>query len=630
MNFKKTALVLVFCVLLGWSVLGGLTRGTDSETNLDEHITTVDTPDMGGYSGGDAKGIEHAMEDILNNGQGVQVPKADGSTTNLVPDKGASYDVTILKTWVGDKSTGIGEWTITGIKIEKDEEKPDKGDKYSTEVSGTCPSKYVAKSASGTTTTCSTDWPLTWSCSGNQKYRTRDMCYDGTCSATETDAYTCPYGCGGGKCLPFPQFTMSPSPAIPTQKVTLNAGDSNDSYLGKNLQYQWFFDSVAIPETLAPVTTPTVQTTVPTGKTSIAVKLEVTSHNLTGDITTSLNNTVSKSLDEGAKNSVTLTMPILSAPVPKINAPSECIVPCADADINAAGTTGISPMTFLWEYGDGTSTTVYDAAQPGKNHPNAYQGQLTGAVALPLTLTVTDSTGTASASQQITIINHAPTADFFMEPSSADGYIPLTVKFTDNSSDITDSHAITGWAWNFGDGTSSAEQNPTHVYADHEDIYTVTLIATDKYGASGTVQKTVNVRQRPLITGFKVTNPTTPNEVAYITINCSKPTTAKIEFYDKDNHPLTDQELPNISQFTAPFTCSSNTITPQFTNPGIYLIKVTLLKADGTPETECTNCPKTTNTVVGIEMQNVETPEMPAILAAGIALIVVLVVNRKK
>jgi PKD repeat protein len=46
---------------------------------------------------------------------------------------------------------------------------------------------------------------------------------------------------------------------------------------------------------------------------------------------------------------------------------------------------------------------------------------------------------------------------------------------------------ITSWKWDFGDGTSSTEQNPTHQYPakpGREGIYTVVLYVTGPDGTS--------------------------------------------------------------------------------------------------------------------------------------------------
>jgi PKD repeat protein len=43
------------------------------------------------------------------------------------------------------------------------------------------------------------------------------------------------------------------------------------------------------------------------------------------------------------------------------------------------------------------------------------------------------------------------------------GYMPLTVQFTDFSY-VPDSLSITSWTWQFGDGNSSSEQNPSNIF----------------------------------------------------------------------------------------------------------------------------------------------------------------------
>jgi len=54
-------------------------------------------------------------------------------------------------------------------------------------------------------------------------------------------------------------------------------------------------------------------------------------------------------------------------------------------------------------------------------------------------------------------VGTGPQADFSASPLS--GEVPLTVEFTDASTGDFDS-----WGWSFGDGGTSTEQNPTHVY----------------------------------------------------------------------------------------------------------------------------------------------------------------------
>lgn len=80
--------------------------------------------------------------------------------------------------------------------------------------------------------------------------------------------------------------------------------------------------------------------------------------------------------------------------------------------------------------------------------------------------------------------NVAPTASF--SASCTD----LGCTFTDTSSDSDGT--VAGWSWDFGDGTSSTAQSPSHSYAA-EGTYTVRLTVTDNEGATDSASQPVTV-----------------------------------------------------------------------------------------------------------------------------------------
>jgi hypothetical protein len=77
-----------------------------------------------------------------------------------------------------------------------------------------------------------------------------------------------------------------------------------------------------------------------------------------------------------------------------------------------------------------------------------------------------------------------PTAEFSFSP-----LLPTdldTIHFMDQSSG--QDGPIVSWKWDFGDGETSSEKNPSHRYAD-DGAYHVTSIVTDNDGATSTVTK---------------------------------------------------------------------------------------------------------------------------------------------
>ncbi len=75
----------------------------------------------------------------------------------------------------------------------------------------------------------------------------------------------------------------------------------------------------------------------------------------------------------------------------------------------------------------------------------------------------------------------SPNANFTANPTS--GVVPLAVQFTDQST-----NSPTSWSWKFGDGNTSTQQNPSHIY-QNTGIYSVSLEVSNS-GGEGTEVKT--------------------------------------------------------------------------------------------------------------------------------------------
>jgi serine protease len=93
-------------------------------------------------------------------------------------------------------------------------------------------------------------------------------------------------------------------------------------------------------------------------------------------------------------------------------------------------------------------------------------------------------------------------ADTRLAPSSSFDFNRsfLSVEMFNSSADIVGCGAgfLTGWHWDFGDGTTSTEWSPTHVYAE-EGTYPVTLTVTDNDGNIDAQTQEVEVTRAPLL-----------------------------------------------------------------------------------------------------------------------------------
>lgn len=122
------------------------------------------------------------------------------------------------------------------------------------------------------------------------------------------------------------------------------------------------------------------------------------------------------------------------------------------------------PTSWHWDFGDGKTSTARNPS-----HAYSQTGTYTVTLSIANEFGVTDST-----SQFVTLsAGEAPVAAFRWQ---ADG---LTVLFADAST----GGKPKSWSWDFGDGKTSTEQNPSHKYGS-AGTYRVTLTASNDAGSS--------------------------------------------------------------------------------------------------------------------------------------------------
>lgn len=178
-------------------------------------------------------------------------------------------------------------------------------------------------------------------------------------------------------------------------------------------------------------------------------------------------------------------------------------------------------VRWFWEFIDdgGTSNSQNPSRSFQGIDPDDYGQGFT------VCLTVWDDDGAASDRTCGVVIvlrkeNKPPVAKASANPTS--GNAPLTVNFSSNGSYDPEGSTLT-YQWDFGDGSSSSQANPSHTY-QNQGTYTAKLTVKDKDGLTGSAKMTIIVKgfgnsrscqpARILINGMLNTNTRMSQEIA--------------------------------------------------------------------------------------------------------------------
>ncbi len=210
------------------------------------------------------------------------------------------------------------------------------------------------------------------------------------------------------------------------------------------------------------------------------------------------------------------------------------------------------PTKWKWDFGDGTYSTLQNPT-----HKYSKTGKYT--VKLTVTNAVGSSTATKSKYITVTTTSQTPSAVFYASPKS--GNAPLSVKFTDKSTGKP-----TKWKWDFGDGTSSTSQNPTHKYSK-TGKYTVKLTVTNAAGSNtATKSKYITV----------TTTSQAPTAVFYASPKLGN-APLSVKFTDKSTGKPTKWKW----SFGDGTSSTAKSPTHKYSKAGKYTVKLTVTNAAG-------------------------------------------------
>jgi PKD repeat protein len=224
---------------------------------------------------------------------------------------------------------------------------------------------------------------------------------------------------------------------------------------------------------------------------------------------------------------------------------------------------GDLPVAYVWEFGDGAVSFLQNPV-----HTYRFGGSYTA------TLTVTDATGdTAVQSVSLTVTDPPPppappppdrqpiAAPVVLAPR---GTAPHTTDFVANATGGDGALAI---LWDFGDGATSTEENPSHTFVD-PGRYRVQFTASDEDGdeVSATLFVEVVPDRLPRVTITQV----------FPVIGCGTLNTSLRAQATGGDEPYT-----YAWSFGDGTTGTGDAVTHLYNAPGNYTVRVTATDADG-------------------------------------------------
>lgn len=177
----------------------------------------------------------------------------------------------------------------------------------------------------------------------------------------------------------------------------------------------------------------------------------------------------------GCRDSASTAAIVYPDPVPLVRTVPAGCAPYRVSFVDSSYSASAAIVTWHWDFQNGMTSELQ---QPSLTYPISGN--------YPIALAVMDQNGCKADSifEDFIVVHPVPTADFFFDPALPEAFLPT--RFTNTSA------GAIAFAWDFGDGDSAAEENPTHVF-DSTGRYSVQLIAENVFGCVDTLRKAIQI-----------------------------------------------------------------------------------------------------------------------------------------
>jgi PKD repeat protein len=254
--------------------------------------------------------------------------------------------------------------------------------------------------------------------------------------------------------------------------------------------------------------------------------------------------TVTLTATNAGGSSTATSSVVVVAPAPVASFGASAVAGTTPLDVAFTDTSTGSPTSWSWDFGDGATST-----EQSPTHTFATDGSYT------VTLTATTSGGSSTAST-VVVTSPPSIASFATTPAAG----TLDVAFADASTGSPMS-----WSWDFGDGTISTEQSPTHAYTA-AGTYDVSLTVVNAQGSTSTAEAQVVAGSAPVAALAVRQASAGALAVEAVDSSTAAPTTVSVDFGDG----------------TAPVAAPAGTAAPHtYARAGTYVVTLTATNALG-------------------------------------------------